>query len=77
MAVLRLRRGTRRGRPSAKRVQAMDMEQATEIIECLPKGRTIFHYFKDRYALELLSYHVGAGKPVAEVKRSRYGRLLR
>ena len=54
----------------------MDPPQVTEIIECLPKGRTKFHYFRDRYALDLLRWFVGRGKTVAEVKRSRYARLL-
>lgn len=54
----------------------MKKQQATEIIEILPKGRTIFRYFKNRYALELLGYFVGEGKTVGEVKKSAFGRLL-
>jgi len=55
----------------------MRPEQIQEIIECLPKGRTKFYYFRDRYCLDLLSWFLGEGKTVAEVKRSRYARLLR
>ena len=47
-----------------------------EIIACLPKGRTLFHYFKDRYALMLLSYFVKNGKTMKEIKTSRYAGLL-
>lgn len=32
----------------------MKLETANEIIACLPKERTLFHYFKDRYAFLLL-----------------------
>ncbi len=42
----------------------------------LGSDRTLFHYFRDRYALMLLEWFVGEGKTVREVKRSRYGRLL-
>lgn len=54
----------------------MDKEIADEIIACLPEGRTFFHYFKDRYALILLSRVVGSGVTVAELKRSPYAGLL-
>lgn len=54
----------------------MQRTDAEEIIECLPKDRTIFRYFKDRYALELLSYFVGDGKLISEVKKSPFGKLL-
>lgn len=55
----------------------MDKGAATEIIECLPKSRTLFHYFQDRYALELLKYHVGTGRSISEVKASPFARLLK
>ena len=38
--------------------------------------RTLFYYYKDRYALQLLTYFVGSGKTVREVKQSRFGGLL-
>jgi hypothetical protein len=55
---------------------AMKRKEAEEIIACLPRGRTLFYYFKDRYALMLLADLVQEGMPVREVKASRYGRLL-
>ena len=55
----------------------MKAEQVDEILACLPKGRTKFYYFRDRYCLELLAWFVGPGKTVAEIKRSPYARLLR
>jgi len=54
----------------------MNAEAAAEIIQCLPKGRTLFHYFRDRYALELLGYFVGDGLRVADAKASPFARLL-
>ncbi|VAW68840.1 hypothetical protein MNBD_GAMMA09-1067 [hydrothermal vent metagenome] len=48
-----------------------------EIIECLPKGRTKYYYFKDRYALMQLSYLVGGGMTVAELKKSHLQGLLK
>jgi hypothetical protein len=54
----------------------MKPQEVIEIIECLPKGRTLYHYFKDRYALQLLSWFVGEGRTVREVKTSPFARLL-
>lgn len=54
----------------------MNLTDAREIIECLPVGRTLFHYFKDRYALFILGEAAGRGRRVAELKGSRFGRLL-
>jgi len=54
----------------------MKPHEVREIVQCLPKGKTPFHYYKDRYALWLLSQYVGNGKKVREVKSSTYGRLL-
>ncbi len=54
----------------------MDREYASEILACLEQERTCYHYFKDRYALQLLSYAAGNGSPVDELRRSRYGKLL-
>jgi len=55
----------------------MKAEQLDEILACLPKGRTKFYYFRDRYCLDLLAWYLGGGKTVAEIKRSPYARLLR
>ncbi len=54
----------------------MKEEFVHEIIDCLPKGRTLFYYFKDRYALLLLSYFIDVCKHIHDVKKSRFGRLL-
>jgi len=54
----------------------MDLHAAREIIACLPEGRTLFYYFRGRYALMLLSYAVGDGVPVARLKQTRYAKLL-
>lgn len=54
----------------------MKEETIKEIIDCLPKGKTPFYYFRDRYALMMLSYYVGSGKRVHEIKKSPVGRLM-
>ena len=54
----------------------MDREIANEILACLPRGRSRFHYFKDRYALQLLGYAAGSGKAIEQLRRSPYARLL-
>lgn len=54
----------------------MERIQVQEIMECLPKGRTKFYYYKDRYALMLLSYCIGNGMTIREIKKSRYKRLI-
>ncbi len=54
----------------------MDKKLLNEIIACLPKGKTLFYYFKDRYASMLLADYVGEGMPVKQVKQSRYASLL-
>ena len=47
-----------------------------EIIESLPKGRTKYFYYKDKYAVDLLSY-VLEDASVAQIKKSRFSGLLR
>jgi len=54
----------------------MDREYANEILACLPQERTCYHYFKDRYALQLLGYAAGDGTSVEALRRSPYGKLL-
>jgi hypothetical protein len=54
----------------------MNKNLAQEVIACLPRGKTRFDYFKDRYALLLLSYVVGKAANIGSLRRSRYGRLL-
>ncbi len=54
----------------------MEFDAAKEIIACLPRGRTLFYYFPERYAVYVLSRFLGAGRPINEVKASLYGKLL-
>ena len=54
----------------------MRKQLAKEIIACLPRGRTLFPYFEDRYAAYLLGRHVGDGMPIADIKRGRFAKLL-
>lgn len=54
----------------------MNKNLAQEVIACLPRGKTRFDYFKDRYALLLLSYVVGKAANIGGLRRSRFGRLL-
>lgn len=54
----------------------MQSLEADNIIKCLPQGKTLFYYFKDRYALMLLGYFVGPGKRKQEIQNSEFSRLL-
>ncbi len=54
----------------------MKRSEALEIIECLPKGKTPFYYFKDRYAFLLLNTVVDRAKTKSELARSRFAKLL-
>ena len=54
----------------------MNSYAIAEIVECLPKGRTVYRYFKDRYALQLLEYAVGTGMAIREIQSSQFARLL-
>ncbi|WP_353570186.1 hypothetical protein [Candidatus Albibeggiatoa sp. nov. BB20] len=55
----------------------MDKNLLNEIIECLPKGRTLFTYFKDRYALSLLSYYLGnQPQKISTLRHSPFAKLL-
>ncbi|MBN1515653.1 hypothetical protein JXA32_03685 [Candidatus Sumerlaeota bacterium] len=55
----------------------MQKETVQFIQSALPKGRTVFYSFPDRYALLLLQYIVGdSGKSVSALKRSGFAPLL-
>lgn len=54
----------------------MSPEAVDEIIACLPQGRTLFHYFKDRYALLLLSMVMDGSLKVSEIKSGPFAKLL-
>ncbi|MBX2882653.1 MAG: hypothetical protein KTR32_22070 [Granulosicoccus sp.] len=54
----------------------MDIKLVSEIIACLPAGRTCFPYYRDRYAALLLPWVVEEGALLSSVKKSRFGSLL-
>ncbi len=54
----------------------MDKNLVKEIIDCLPKERTLFRYFKDRYALILLNHFIGDEMDIKQIKGSRMAGLL-
>ncbi len=71
-------RRKKRTRLKSKKTR-MGSDQVKEITTFLREkysGNRNYHYFKDRYALMLLSWYVGAGKSVREIKQSPYGKLL-
>ena len=53
----------------------MQLADTEEIIACLPEGRTPFWYFRDRYALLLLSF-LGDAVEKRTLKRSPFAQLL-
>jgi len=55
---------------------ALRKEEVDAIIQVLSKDRTKFYYFKDYYAFLLLSYFICNEKPISEIHRARYYRLL-
>ena len=55
----------------------MKIDDILDIMDCLSEGRTKFYYFKDRYALMLLSHIVGKGMAIRDLKESRFNRLIR
>lgn len=54
----------------------MEQQVIDEIIEIMPKGKTGFHYFKDRYALMLLADVVNDGVKMADLRHSPWAKLL-
>ena len=54
----------------------MKYAEVQEIIDCLPKERTLFRYFKDAYAPMLLQQWIRKGKTIADVKQSPLSGLL-
>lgn len=54
----------------------MNQCELDEITGRLPRGRTLFHYFKDRYALMLLEDAAVKACTVSELKHSRFRSLL-
>ena len=54
----------------------MKKEEIQDILACLSNYRAKFYYFRGRYALILLSYAVGKGRGIHEIKSSRFCQLL-
>jgi len=54
----------------------MKPELLSEVIACLPKGRTHYRYFKGAYAPQLLSMLIDKEAPVRALKTSRLKRLV-
>jgi hypothetical protein len=54
----------------------MDRALLDEITACLRQERTIFYYFRDRYALLLLQWAVGQGRSMRELRHSQFAGLL-
>jgi hypothetical protein len=54
----------------------MHAEAIQEIRACLPRGRTLFHDARDRYALLLLGYAAEHYGTIAALRRSPYAQLL-
>ncbi len=54
----------------------MQRAELKEILQCLPRYKTRFYYFKDRYALLLLNLAVSGETSKKELKTTRFGRLL-
>lgn len=53
----------------------MDKQTLEEIINCLPRERTLFRYFRGRFACLLLAAVAEKIRTVAELKNSRFARL--
>ena len=53
----------------------MDHQTAADIIACLPRDRTLFHYYRDRYSIGLLRQLARVPLSVAELKRTPFASL--
>ena len=54
----------------------MDMSTYGAVRACLPEGRTLFYYERDRYAVFLPQHLLAAGWTARALKESRFGKLL-
>lgn len=54
----------------------MDIDAYNEIMAYMPRERTLFHYCRDRYALQLLSYSAGDGVRVEQLRQGVFAPLL-
>lgn len=59
----------------------MKREQVEEVLACLGGERRVFHYFEDRYCLDLIEFEMARQErddiKVAELKESSVGRYLK
>lgn len=54
----------------------MELELYRDVVASLPKGRTLFLYERDRFAVSLLRYLVDAGWSARQLRASPFARLL-
>lgn len=54
----------------------MEQQEIEEVLGCLSQEPDKFYYFKDFYAVMMLSYVVGSGMKIHEIKKSRFKRLI-
>jgi hypothetical protein len=55
---------------------ALRRKLAEEVLASVPEDKTVFRYFKDRYALQLLAYAAAEGRSLSELRRGRFRPLL-
>jgi hypothetical protein len=53
----------------------MDRHTADEVLDCLPRDRTLFHYYRDRYSIGLLRQLARTPTTVAALKRTPFAAL--
>ncbi|MGB1257291.1 MAG: hypothetical protein ACPG51_15585 [Thiolinea sp.] len=54
----------------------MEKQQLDEILQVMTGERTLFHYVRDGYALQLLQDYIGEAMSISELRRSPYAHLL-
>jgi hypothetical protein len=54
----------------------MNTQELAFLRECLGWHKQPYYYFKDKYALDLLSYAADPGVTIADLKKSQWGYLL-
>ncbi|MGE0233279.1 MAG: hypothetical protein AB7O39_04515 [Flavobacteriaceae bacterium] len=54
----------------------MEAQLAREIIACLPKGRTIYSYYRDKYTVELVRSVVGERMAIRDLRQTHVAGLL-
>ncbi|MEC5388278.1 hypothetical protein VVD49_21275 [Uliginosibacterium sp. H3] len=54
----------------------MELREIDELRAAMPVGRTVYHYYKDRYSLQLLRYAVPRETPVSVLRNGAVAGLL-